>query len=233
MGLAHGMKKAGFRSVSCLHKRVSRWISSQSTASTQLWLTITWISDWENIWSRIGFNRTWDQNLQADNILVADFLKILSLWEGIPVMHMRRLWIVLPFTQRFTWVCLGWDIWHVLTKLLQGSSDLSVLTETGVMQAERCRAALSNRHFDQCFSSPISRAKVRGQVHWVFVLLKCQLYFKSSLWCSQVLKLCGEGGTSHWCFLIHSRRLTCFTLKAWKMVRSRPLLTKLAETRYV
>lgn len=44
--------------------------------------------------------------------------------------------------------------------LLQGSSNLSVLTDTGAMQAERCRLALSNLNFDQCFSSPISRAKV-------------------------------------------------------------------------
>lgn len=28
-------------------------------------------------------------------------------------------------------------------------------------QAERCRKALTNIYFDQCFSSPISRAKVR------------------------------------------------------------------------
>lgn len=43
---------------------------------------------------------------------------------------------------------------------MQGSSNLSVLTETGVKQAERCREALRNISFDRCFSSPISRAKV-------------------------------------------------------------------------
>jgi len=44
----------------------------------------------------------------------------------------------------------------------QGSSDLSVLTEVGEEQAERCKKALENIYFDQCFASPISRAKVRA-----------------------------------------------------------------------
>jgi len=37
---------------------------------------------------------------------------------------------------------------------------MSVLTETGSKQAEKCRDALANIKFDVCFSSPISRAKV-------------------------------------------------------------------------
>ncbi|GKV45814.1 hypothetical protein SLEP1_g52859 [Rubroshorea leprosula] len=49
---------------------------------------------------------------------------------------------------------------------VQGSSNLSILTETGVRQAERCRRALKNLHFDQCFSSPISRAKSTAEVIW-------------------------------------------------------------------
>ncbi|KAL4292134.1 hypothetical protein GQ457_14G009920 [Hibiscus cannabinus] len=49
---------------------------------------------------------------------------------------------------------------------VQGSSNLSVLTEAGVKQAERCRQALSNTHFDQCFSSPITRAKTTAEVLW-------------------------------------------------------------------
>lgn len=49
---------------------------------------------------------------------------------------------------------------------VQGSSNLSVLTEAGVKQAERCRHALANMHFDQCFSSPISRAKTTAEVLW-------------------------------------------------------------------
>ncbi|CAA0817920.1 Probable 2-carboxy-D-arabinitol-1-phosphatase [Striga hermonthica] len=49
---------------------------------------------------------------------------------------------------------------------VQGSSDLSVLTEAGVAQAERCRTALSDMHFDQCFSSPISRAKSTAEILW-------------------------------------------------------------------
>ncbi|KAF5728913.1 2-carboxy-D-arabinitol-1-phosphatase [Tripterygium wilfordii] len=49
---------------------------------------------------------------------------------------------------------------------VQGSSNLSVLTETGVRQAEKCREALANIYFDQCFSSPISRAKSTAEVIW-------------------------------------------------------------------
>ncbi|KAJ4703479.1 putative Phosphoglycerate mutase [Melia azedarach] len=49
---------------------------------------------------------------------------------------------------------------------VQGSSNLSVLTETGVKQAERCREALRNLRFDQCFSSPIPRAKSTAEVLW-------------------------------------------------------------------
>ncbi|KAL3522271.1 hypothetical protein ACH5RR_015105 [Cinchona calisaya] len=49
---------------------------------------------------------------------------------------------------------------------VQGSSNLSTLTETGVAQAERCRKALADTHFDQCFSSPISRAKSTAEIIW-------------------------------------------------------------------
>lgn len=49
---------------------------------------------------------------------------------------------------------------------MQGSSDLSVLTETGVQQAEKCRRALANINFDRCFASPISRAKSTAEVLW-------------------------------------------------------------------
>lgn len=49
---------------------------------------------------------------------------------------------------------------------VQGSSNLSVLTEAGIAQAERCRASLADIHFDQCFSSPISRAKSTAEILW-------------------------------------------------------------------
>ncbi|XP_047174923.1 probable 2-carboxy-D-arabinitol-1-phosphatase isoform X1 [Vigna umbellata] len=48
----------------------------------------------------------------------------------------------------------------------QGSSDLSVLTEVGEEQAERCKKALENIYFDQCFASPISRAKQTAEIVW-------------------------------------------------------------------
>ncbi|RWW63243.1 hypothetical protein BHE74_00029593, partial [Ensete ventricosum] len=41
----------------------------------------------------------------------------------------------------------------------QGSSNLSILTDIGARQAEKCRDALTDISFDICFSSPISRAK--------------------------------------------------------------------------
>uniref|UniRef100_A0A2P2KJ24 2-carboxy-D-arabinitol-1-phosphatase n=1 Tax=Rhizophora mucronata TaxID=61149 RepID=A0A2P2KJ24_RHIMU len=77
-----------------------------------------------------------------------------------------------PLTQKLlsspkqvTLIRHGLSSWNE-EKRVQGSSDLSILTETGVKQAERCRKALANIHFDQCFSSPISRAKSTAEVIW-------------------------------------------------------------------
>ncbi|KAK4787072.1 hypothetical protein SAY86_010905 [Trapa natans] len=67
--------------------------------------------------------------------------------------------------KKVTLIRHGLSSWNEESRV-QGSSDLSVLTETGVMQAQRCKAALSNRYFDQCFSSPISRAKTTAEVIW-------------------------------------------------------------------
>lgn len=52
---------------------------------------------------------------------------------------------------------------------MQGSSDLSVLTQTGVQQAEKCRRALANINFDRCFASPISRAKVERDPKIIYI----------------------------------------------------------------
>lgn len=59
----------------------------------------------------------------------------------------------------------GFSTWNAESRI-QGSSDLSVLTETGEKQAERCKKALENIYFDQCFSSPISRAKQTAEIMW-------------------------------------------------------------------
>ncbi|XVE51333.1 hypothetical protein DITRI_Ditri02bG0031600 [Diplodiscus trichospermus] len=67
--------------------------------------------------------------------------------------------------KKVTLVRHGLSSWNEEGRV-QGSSNLSVLTETGVMQAERCRKALANMYFDQCFSSPISRAKTTAEVLW-------------------------------------------------------------------
>lgn len=59
----------------------------------------------------------------------------------------------------------GLSSWNDESRV-QGSSDLSVLTDIGVEQAEKCRSALSNICFDRCFSSPISRAKSTAELIW-------------------------------------------------------------------
>ncbi|KAK2447260.1 protein-serine/threonine phosphatase [Trifolium repens] len=59
----------------------------------------------------------------------------------------------------------GLSNWNAESRI-QGSSDLSVLTEAGVEQAERCKKALENIYFDQCLASPISRAKQTAEIIW-------------------------------------------------------------------
>ncbi|KAG7012431.1 putative 2-carboxy-D-arabinitol-1-phosphatase [Cucurbita argyrosperma subsp. argyrosperma] len=61
-------------------------------------------------------------------------------------------------SKKVTLVRHGLSTWNEESRV-QGSSDLSLLTETGVLQAEKCRRALANINFDRCFASPISRAK--------------------------------------------------------------------------
>lgn len=73
---------------------------------------------------------------------------------------------LLPCPKKVTLVRHGLSTWNDESRV-QGSSNLSVLTEIGVKQAERCRDALSNVHFDQCFASPISRAKSTAEVMWL------------------------------------------------------------------
>ncbi|KAJ1690274.1 hypothetical protein LUZ63_014429 [Rhynchospora breviuscula] len=65
---------------------------------------------------------------------------------------------ILSSPKKITIVRHGLSSWNQESRV-QGSSNLSVLTETGVKQAEKCRDALVNMNFDVCFSSPISRAK--------------------------------------------------------------------------
>ncbi|TXG47388.1 hypothetical protein EZV62_026682 [Acer yangbiense] len=65
---------------------------------------------------------------------------------------------LLSAPKKVTLVRHGLSSWNNEGRV-QGSSNLSILTEIGIRQAERCREALKNIHFDQCFSSPISRAK--------------------------------------------------------------------------
>ncbi|KAF3328812.1 putative phosphatase C1620.13-like protein [Carex littledalei] len=72
---------------------------------------------------------------------------------------------ILSSPKKVTIVRHGLSSWNEESRV-QGSSNLSVLTEKGVKQAERCRDALINMNFDVCFSSPISRAKSTAEVIW-------------------------------------------------------------------
>ncbi|XP_052181728.1 probable 2-carboxy-D-arabinitol-1-phosphatase isoform X2 [Diospyros lotus] len=76
---------------------------------------------------------------------------------------LTQKWMSSP--KKVTLVRHGLSSWNKESRV-QGSSDLSILTETGVQQAERCRKALVNINFDQCFSSPICRAKSTAEVVW-------------------------------------------------------------------
>ena len=72
---------------------------------------------------------------------------------------------MLTLSKKITLVRHGLSTWNAESRV-QGSSNLSVLTETGAKQAEKCRDALANMKFDVCFSSPISRAKSTAEIIW-------------------------------------------------------------------
>ncbi|KAK9150113.1 hypothetical protein Syun_008422 [Stephania yunnanensis] len=72
---------------------------------------------------------------------------------------------LLSSSKKITLVRHGLSSWNDESRI-QGSSNLSILTDTGVQQAEKCRKALADISFDQCFSSPISRAKSTAEVMW-------------------------------------------------------------------
>ncbi|KAF3794528.1 putative 2-carboxy-D-arabinitol-1-phosphatase [Nymphaea thermarum] len=68
-------------------------------------------------------------------------------------------------SKKVTIVRHGLSSWNAESRI-QGSSNLSILTDAGEKQAEMCRHALSNLSFDCCFSSPISRAKRSAELIW-------------------------------------------------------------------
>ncbi|XP_023768497.2 probable 2-carboxy-D-arabinitol-1-phosphatase isoform X2 [Lactuca sativa] len=72
---------------------------------------------------------------------------------------------LLSSPKQVTLVRHGLSSWNDENRI-QGSSNLSILNEAGIMQAERCKKALADIHFDQCFSSPISRAKSTAEIMW-------------------------------------------------------------------
>ncbi|XP_027336506.1 probable 2-carboxy-D-arabinitol-1-phosphatase [Abrus precatorius] len=72
---------------------------------------------------------------------------------------------LIPSPKKVTLLRHGLSTWNAESRI-QGSSDLSILTKTGEEQAERCKKALENIYFDQCFASPISRAKQTAEIIW-------------------------------------------------------------------
>ncbi|XP_062096194.1 probable 2-carboxy-D-arabinitol-1-phosphatase isoform X2 [Humulus lupulus] len=72
---------------------------------------------------------------------------------------------IISSPKRVTLVRHGLSTWNEESKI-QGSSNMSVLTDRGINQAERCKKALANIYFDACFSSPISRAKSTAEIMW-------------------------------------------------------------------
>lgn len=72
---------------------------------------------------------------------------------------------LLSSSKKVTLVRHGLSSWNDESRV-QGSSNLSVLTDVGAKQAEKCRNALTNINFDLCYSSPISRAKSTAELIW-------------------------------------------------------------------
>ncbi|CAM6124764.1 unnamed protein product [Calypogeia fissa] len=68
-------------------------------------------------------------------------------------------------TKKIILVRHGLSAWNAEGRI-QGSSDLSELSEEGIAQALRCKEALINLKFSSCFASPISRAKTSAEVIW-------------------------------------------------------------------
>jgi broad specificity phosphatase PhoE len=92
-------------------------------------------------------------------------------------------------TIRFTIVRHGQSTWNAINRI-QGSSDLSELTEKGKAQAESSRQMLEDMEFDLVFASPLRRARqtadiiVRGRMslprhvprHNLMILREIDLY---------------------------------------------------------
>eukprot|EP00897_Mesotaenium_endlicherianum_P009346 jgi/Mesen1/843/ME000112S10985 len=104
----------------------------------------------------------------------------------------------LPHVKRIVLVRHGLSTWNDEGR---GSSDLSLLSEVGKQQAERCKQALSRIHFDHCFASPISRAKSSAEIIWsgrqeplVFLdsLREANLHFLEGMLNSEAKKLYPE-----------------------------------------
>eukprot|EP00891_Asterochloris_glomerata_P008943 jgi/Astpho2/8943/Aster-x1553 len=59
----------------------------------------------------------------------------------------------------------GETTWNLESRI-QGRTNESELTDLGKLQALQCQAALSNMHFDSCFTSPLDRARETAELMW-------------------------------------------------------------------
>ncbi|XP_011625980.1 probable 2-carboxy-D-arabinitol-1-phosphatase [Amborella trichopoda] len=70
-------------------------------------------------------------------------------------------------SKRVVLVRHGQSTWNEEGRI-QGSSDISVLTQKGESQAETSRQMLIGDSFDVCFTSPLSRSKRTAEIIWFY-----------------------------------------------------------------
>lgn len=83
-------------------------------------------------------------------------------FRGLPDMPVSEL---MDTEKEVVLVRHGLSSWNAEGRI-QGSSDQSQLSDTGAVQARRCRDALSKLQFDRCFASPICRARSSAEIIW-------------------------------------------------------------------
>eukprot|EP00246_Nothoceros_aenigmaticus_P012951 TRINITY_DN4215_c0_g1_i1.p1 TRINITY_DN4215_c0_g1~~TRINITY_DN4215_c0_g1_i1.p1 ORF type:complete len:332 (-),score=24.41 TRINITY_DN4215_c0_g1_i1:105-1100(-) len=83
-------------------------------------------------------------------------------FKGLPDIRIAE---ILPAEKEIVLVRHGLSSWNAEGRI-QGSSDQSVLSPTGEVQARKSREALSKLKFDRCFASPICRARTSAEIMW-------------------------------------------------------------------
>ncbi len=67
--------------------------------------------------------------------------------------------------KRITLVRHGQSTWNAAGRI-QGSSNLSALTDKGIKQAQTTHGALKDEHFDVMYYSPLERARHTAEIVW-------------------------------------------------------------------